>query len=185
MVWELFVDSDETPTYPIDPSDLSVRFLFRNGTENGGLNAYPLFGSESNTMSWDDFVEGSGKFSVGSTRDWCIACGNSTGSCAEFAGDVAGASSSSATNGRKGSSGNQNISNAVAGVIGAVVALAVVLAVEALVLLVAGLRLVSKKRMAQGRAVANGQGLEKKGRGRAGYTGSSASGSIDDEEKGA
>ena len=83
-------------------------------------------------------------FAIGDQADWCHACGNSTGVCA--------ASSAPAIPVSGGKSGGGGVSKAVAGVIGAFVTLAVILGVEALVLLVAGLRVVSKKRLSGGNA---------------------------------
>lgn len=94
-------------------------------------------------MSWNDFVAGMGKFSIGSQSAWCEACGNSTGVCASTSATTAPSSGGALTT--KGESGG--ISKAVAGVIGAMVTLAVVLWVEGLIMLVAGLRLVRKNRL--------------------------------------
>ena len=85
-------------------------------------------------------------FAVGSQSQWCEACGNSTGVCASpesNPGPVVGGSGS-------GSGGSGGISKAVAGVIGAMVTLAVILGVEGLIMLVAGLRLVGKNRVGGG-----------------------------------
>ena len=63
-------------------------------------------------------------------------------------GGKGGSGASSSSSGGGGGSGG--VSRPVAGVIGAFVTLAVVLGVEALIMLVAGLRLVSKKRLGAG-----------------------------------
>jgi len=139
MTFELFTTAAPTP-FP-GPNDLSVRFLFHNGT-TGNIStpiAYPLFGSPNVEMSWTAFVAGMNAFAVGGQSQWCSACGNTTGVCA-----VQGASSGPGA--AAGESGG-GMSNAVAGVIGAFVTLAVVLLVEAVVMLVAGLRLVGKNRL--------------------------------------
>ncbi len=115
---------------------------------------YPLFGQPSLDLSWGDFVAGMQKFAVGDQKDWCAACGNTTGVCA------GGAATAPAASGGKGGSGGGGggVSRPVAGVIGAVVTLAVVLGVEGLVMLVAGLRVVGKRRGAEGVAGGNGNG---------------------------
>ena len=82
------------------------------------------------------------KFAIGDQATWCSQCGNSTGVCASTATSTSTGSLSSAT--ATGSSGS-GISTAVAGVIGAMVTLAVVLGLEALIMLVGGLRLVNRK----------------------------------------
>ena len=56
-----------------------------------------------------------------------------------------------------GSGSGGGVSKAVAGVIGAMVTLAVILGIEAAIMLIAGLRLVSKKRLGSG-GVPNGNG---------------------------
>lgn len=152
MVWELFTDADDAPSYPVPTDDLNVRFLFSNGTSRSqdAMNAYPLFGSGQPSMSWNDFVTTTQKFSVGTTRDWCVACGNATGVCAQYASAVSGG------NGSGSRGGGSGMSTAVAGVIGAMVTLAVLLGVEALVLLVGGFRLVRRKRLLAARGAASG-----------------------------
>lgn len=143
MAWELFTNSTVVDPFPA-VEELNVRFLFHNGTAGNGSTPmpYPLFGQPSISLKWNDFVAGMNKFAVGSQSQWCAACGNATGVCA------AQSSSGSPPAGASGSAGGggSGISPAVNGVIGAMVTLAVVLAVEALVLLVAGLRVVRKGR---------------------------------------
>ena len=156
MTFELFTTVAPTP-FP-KPQDLQVRFLFHNGTTPSipAPTAYPLFGSGKTEMSWTDFTNGMNKFAIGSQSQWCDACGNSTGVCAP-SNSATGPTSSSTTGSDTGS--GSGISRAVAGVIGAMVTLAVILGIEALVMLLAGLRLVSKKRLGGGKQ--NG-GLEPK-----------------------
>lgn len=87
------------------------------------------------------------QFAIGSQADWCKACGNTTGVCA------ASSTLTSPSSGGKASpsgGGGGGVSRPVAGVIGAMVTLAVVLGVEGLIMLGAGLRLVSKKRLGAG-----------------------------------
>ena len=91
------------------------------------------------------------KFAIGDQQSWCQACGNSTGVCAP-SGGLTSPSSGGAKGGSGGNSGNSSggVSKPVAGVIGAMVTLAVILGVEGLIMLVAGLRLVSKRRLGGG-----------------------------------
>ena len=140
MTFELFTTASPSP-FPA-PSDLQVRFLFHNGTTGNTSvpSPYPLFGNPAAEMSWTDFVSGMNKFAVGNQKDWCNRCGNTTGVCATGA-SQAPASQSSAMGGSDG-----GISTAVGGVIGAMVTLGVVLGVEALIMLLAGLRLVRRNR---------------------------------------
>ncbi|KAL6720331.1 hypothetical protein ACLMJK_002252 [Lecanora helva] len=147
MTFELFTTAAPDPFPAVQ--DLQVRFLFHNGTTSNASTpvAYPLFGGQSTEMSWSDFAKGMGKFAVGSQRDWCEACGNSTGVCAAAAA-ANGTGSESSSSGDGG--GGNGISKAVAGVIGAMVTLAVILGAEAVIMLIAGLRLVRKKRVSGG-----------------------------------
>ena len=144
MTFELFTTAAPDPFPAVQ--DLSVRFLFHNGTtgNNSVPVAYPLFGQSNTTLSWNDFVSGMNAFAVGSQSQWCAACGNSTGVCASpesNPGPIVGGGSGS---------GSGGVSKAVAGVIGAMVTLAVILGVEGLVILLAGLRLVRKNRLGGG-----------------------------------
>lgn len=150
MVFELFTNTSTTVSSTSYPAadDLYVRFLFHNGTASNisEPTAYPLFGSGQETLSWNDFTAGMNKFSVSSTEQWCTACGNTTGTCAAYAPQSSDGSSSASTS--SASESSNGLSPAVNGVIGAMVTLAVVLGLEALVLLVGGYRVVSKKTLA-------------------------------------
>lgn len=147
MTFELITNATVTNiSYPTS-EEISVRFLFANGTASANpLTAYPLFNQSSTVIPWATFVTEMNKFAIGDQTSWCSACGNSTGVCA---------SSTTTTSGIVGSSsGGSGMSRAVAGVIGAMVTLAVILGLEALVMLISGLRVVSKKRLAAGNGVA-------------------------------
>ena len=150
MTFEMFTNSSTSISATSYPStdDIYVRFLFHNGTTSNISEPvpYPLFGMGQEVVSWDTFTTAMNKFAIGTTEQWCTACGNFTGTCAPYA--PGGSGGSSPLQPDK-SSGN-GLSPAVNGVIGAVVTLAVVLGIEALIMLVAGLRVVSKKRLAQG-----------------------------------
>ncbi len=141
MTFELFTNGPATP-FPA-AADINVRFLFHNGTTSPASEpkTYPLFGQQETTIPWNTFVDSMNKFAIGSQAQWCQACGNSTAVCATVAKNPTSSRQADAS-----SSGG--LSTAVAGVIGAMVTLAVILGLEALVMLVAGLRLVSKKRLA-------------------------------------
>ena len=156
LTWELFTNSSTAVTSSSYPSEdeMYVRFLFHNGTTSNISEpvAYPLFGTGQEAISWNDFVTGMDKFALGTTEAWCTACGNFTGTCAAYASSGSGSSSSggssSSSSDAKAYKGN-GLSPAVNGVIGALVALAVVLGLEALIMLLGGMRLVSKKRLAR------------------------------------
>lgn len=153
LVWELVtnvtVSSSSFPT----ADDISVRFYFHNGTTSPTSEPieFPLFGTGQSPLPWSQFTASMNKFAINSQKDWCTACGNSTGVCSPSAlgeGDDSTIGSNSTSSSNSSSSGSGGISKAVAGVIGAVVTLAVILGLELLVILIAGLRVVSKKRLA-------------------------------------
>ncbi|KAK6369421.1 hypothetical protein LTS17_009764 [Exophiala oligosperma] len=149
LTWELVTNSTVTSSSWPSADDIYVRFLFHNGTTSNISEPveYPLFGSKRSPLPWNDFVDGMNKFSISGQAAWCEACGNSTGICSADAlgtdnagSTVSGSSTSSHGNGN-------GISKAVCGVIGAMVTLGVILGAELLIMLVGGLRLVSKKRL--------------------------------------
>lgn len=126
-----------------EEKDIYVRFTFANGTIDGNDKStlprtYPLFNSGEEEMQWSDFVSKMRKISISGKEEWCHKCGSSSGTCAAYS-DSDSASSSS-TDGGKG----HGMSKAVAGVVGAMVTLGVVLGLEALVMLVGGIRLTRK-----------------------------------------
>ncbi|GAB7362117.1 hypothetical protein MBLNU230_g2145t1 [Neophaeotheca triangularis] len=147
MSFELFTTADiSSGSYP-DVEDINVRFLFHNGTADNYSEPvqYPLFGSGSDSLSWKDFSSGMNQFALGDTEKWCTACGNFTGTCAAYGSDATGSLQSSE---EQGSAGGNGLSPAVNGVIGALVTLIVILAIQSLIMLVGGFRLVSKKNLA-------------------------------------
>ncbi|KAL1614382.1 hypothetical protein SLS54_009809 [Diplodia seriata] len=153
MVFELFTPANgSSGVGDVDEGDLYVRFLFHNGTASGASEpqAYPLFGGSETEVGWRDFVEGMRAFAIEDTEGWCTKCGNSTGTCAAYAdgGDAGDSSGSGAGEGQSGGGGGNGISAAVGGVIGAMVTLAVVLGLEALVMVVGGFRLAKKNKAA-------------------------------------
>jgi hypothetical protein len=149
MIWELVTNSSSLPP---SESDISVRFYYHNGTSASSSDPteYPLFGKSSPLVSWSDFVSETSKFAVTSQTQWCQACGNTTGTCAGTS--TSSSSSGSPSSSSSPSSGSESgMSAAVGGVIGAMVTLGVILGLEALILVVGGLRL-TKKRTGTGAA---------------------------------
>ncbi|EAW14932.1 putative histidine acid phosphatase [Aspergillus clavatus NRRL 1] len=145
MAWELVTDStsNEFPS----ASEISVRFLFHNGTISGAADPseFPLYGQSSVTIPWSDFVGLTEKIAITSNEQWCKACGNTNGQCAAYTATATGSSSSPAADASKG-----GLSLPVAGVIGAMVTLAVVLGLEALFLLFGGFRITKKRSAVSG-----------------------------------
>ena len=139
LSFELFSnDSVDVTSFP-NTQDLNVRFLFHNGTTSNISEpaAYPLFGQQSLSLPWNDFLAGMNRFAIGDQADWCHACGNKTGVCAPFTTD------SSPSSQQKSSSGGGGVSKVEAGVIGAMVTLAVML-LAAVALLLSGMLKVVK-----------------------------------------
>lgn len=141
MVFELVDPQDGS-------DDLSVRFSVANGSASASNppREYPLFGQNQTLLPWTDFVSGMQKIAISDTPSWCKACGETTGTCAVALG-LSGSGGNGSTSTAGSGSGNKGggLSNAVAGVIGALVTLGVILGIEALVMVVGGLRLVKKK----------------------------------------
>ncbi|KAG9236330.1 histidine acid phosphatase-like protein [Amylocarpus encephaloides] len=148
MTFELVTNATVSNTSYPSVDDISVRFLFSNGSASENqLTAYPLFGQSEAVLPWKTFTEQMDKFAIGSQVTWCSKCGNSTGVCASADATTSGSPTSASPTSSPSGGG---ISKAVAGVIGAFVTLAVIFGLEALIMLVAGLRLVSKKRLSAG-----------------------------------
>lgn len=142
MVFELVTNASGT-AFPTDKSDLSVRFLFHNGTITGGSEptAYPMYGQSSEVLSWNDFVTKTTDIAVVNDDEWCTMCGNTDGKCASSA-----STSSSSGSASTSSTGGSGMSLAVAGVIGAMVTLAVILGLQALFFLIGGFRIAKRNR---------------------------------------
>jgi hypothetical protein len=158
LVWELVTNASVNGSDFPGTEDISVRFLFHNGTTSNisEPTVFPLFGSGKDLLTWDEFTDGMGKFSVNGQSQWCQVCGNTTGVCASGSDGGSGDGQGSLASGDSNGGGGGGISKAVAGVIGAMVTLAVVLGAELLILLVAGLRVVRKKNLRGTSAAANG-----------------------------
>jgi len=129
MTFELVTNSSVTP-FP-SASDISVRFLFHNGTVSNSSEpaAFPLFGEQETLLPWATFASEMNNIAIGNQSSWCSVCGNTTGVC-----DIAAPSSLS----------HKGISTAVAGVIGAMVTLAVLLGAVVLAMLIGGVTLIRK-----------------------------------------
>ncbi|RAH69652.1 uncharacterized protein BO66DRAFT_471881 [Aspergillus aculeatinus CBS 121060] len=142
IIFELFsLESDSYPTYP-DPSQLYVRFLLRNGTDDEAeFHPYPLFGlSPSNTdVLYSEFEEELTKFALNSTEAWCLQCGAS--SAVFCPGILEEADDADASSAQKGNKNNISITPGVAGVIGAIVTLVVIGMVAAAGFLFFGIRM--------------------------------------------
>lgn len=149
LVWELVTNATVSSTNWPSADEISVRFLFHNGTTSDTSEPveYPLFGNDQSPLPWNDFVNGMGKISISGQAAWCQACGNSTGVCSAAALGTDGQSPSAIGSSTSSSDGGNGISKAVCGVIGAMVTLGVILGAELLIMLVGGLRLVRKKRL--------------------------------------
>ena len=133
MTFELFSNNYTSTTSFPNTEALNVRFLFHNGTTSNISEpvAYPLFGQQSLSLLWTDFLDGMNKFAIGDQADWCHACGNKTGVCAPF-------TANSTPSQQRNSSGGGGVTRAEAGVIGAMVTLAVML-LAALALFLSGI----------------------------------------------
>ncbi|OBT39011.1 hypothetical protein VE00_10049 [Pseudogymnoascus sp. WSF 3629] len=143
MVFELVTSATVTESSYPSTDQISVRFLFTNGSAAyNPLTEYPLFGQSATSLPWNTFVSSMNKFAIGDKASWCSACGDTTGACAGTSTSTDSSNSSAA------GSGSGGISKASAGVIGAMVTLAVLLGLATLVSLFGGLRVVSKKRLA-------------------------------------
>lgn len=141
MTFELFTTSG-SPTPSAD--EVFVRFLFANGTasDSNPAKAYPLFGQDKTELPWTTFVSEMNKIALeGGSKEWCDACGETTGQCAAYFPE----GSASVSEAKKG-----GMSNAVAGVIGAMVTLGVVLGLQALILGFGGLRLTKRRKQGTG-----------------------------------
>lgn len=137
MVLELVTNATGS-SFP-ESKDISVRFMFHNGTITGSdePTVYPLYGQPKTVLPWSEFVSKTKEMAVVNDNQWCQMCGNSDGKCASSSSGSASTSSSS-------TGGSGGISPAVGGVIGAMVTLAVILGLQALFFLVGGFRIAKR-----------------------------------------
>ncbi|CAG7919063.1 unnamed protein product [Penicillium olsonii] len=119
FVFELYsleTSGDLYPSYP-QASNLHVRFMLHNGTENAtSFEPYTMFGHSPSQASipYSEFRSELETFAVSSIREWCVQCNAESLFCTGALGE------GNSTPEKK------RIAPAVAGVIGAVVTLAVV-----------------------------------------------------------
>ena len=146
MIFEMFSSGgNSTDTYPA-VSDLSVRFLFRNGTDSSdNTNVYPIFGRDGNSLeiNFSDFVASMEGVMIASVGEWCAICSSPSIFCPAFANNTSSNSSGSP------SSSPVKVSAAthpaVAGTIGALIALVLVGFMLAIAMLVFGVRFFRSK----------------------------------------
>ncbi|KAI1624462.1 acid phosphatase [Exophiala viscosa] len=135
----LSMQDGETTSYP-NMSDIYIRFLYQNGTDDfASLVEYPLFGlsPSASPISFLDFAAGLEKFLMYDVADWCTACASFSVFCPAF---LDSNTTYSPTTGTV-SSGHTRLSLVVAGVIGAVVTLAVAALLLSAVMILGGVRL--------------------------------------------
>ncbi|EER44436.1 conserved hypothetical protein [Histoplasma capsulatum var. duboisii H88] len=146
MAFELVTNATTSPSDPFPSrSDISVRFLFRNGSvvpnsPDTQPAAYPLFGQSKTLMPWSEFESNMKQIAISSEEEFCKACNATPERCAAGSSADDGLNASSAGSGSSG-----GLSRTEAGVVGAFVALAVILALQGLAFLFGGFRLVTKK----------------------------------------
>lgn len=122
MSFELFTETD-VEEFPSTTDDLRVRFLFRNGSDDGApLRRFNLFESSEESMSWADFVSSMTDIAITSAEEWCRICQSDLLFCSAYN----KASVSAVPSEHKG------MSTAVAGVIGAMTTLGAVMLIGAI-----------------------------------------------------
>lgn len=146
MIFEMFSSGgNSSDTYPA-PSDLSVRFLFRNGTNSSdNTNPYPIFGRDRNSleMNFNDFVANMESVMVASVGEWCAICSSPSIFCPAFANTTS--SNSSGLPSLSSAKVSAATHPAVAGIIGALIALVLVGIILAAAMLVFGVRFFRSK----------------------------------------
>ncbi|ROW14029.1 hypothetical protein VPNG_04063 [Cytospora leucostoma] len=154
LVTNATVNGTGAPT-TVDPADVSVRFLFSNGSASDTKPAqeYALFGKAEPLISWNDFVTNMQGFAIGDTQSWCQACGNTTGICASSS-SASSATSSSNTKSHK-ISANAAAAAGVCSMLGFVLLLALVAAL-------AGFRVVRKAKAPGSIAASSTDGMVEK-----------------------
>lgn len=104
-----------------------MRFLFKNGTEDQDLTAFPLFGRTELTMTYGEFVETLDSRAIRDVGTWCTVCGAKHDFCMAATADEDSDSSSAS------SDSGSTLSNAEAGAVGAAVTVGVLALVAGLV----------------------------------------------------
>ncbi|SMR58636.1 unnamed protein product [Zymoseptoria tritici ST99CH_1E4] len=144
MVFEVFsypaASSNSSSIPPIE--DLRVRFLYRNGTDDGErFLSYPLFGrpKAQADMSWPDFAAAMRDIAIDDVSSWCDICGATRYDAWICAANDLGDGGDGYTGARE-KREREGLSPVVSGIIGAIVALAVAGLIFGAVMLFAGLR---------------------------------------------
>ncbi|KAI9803420.1 MAG: hypothetical protein M1833_000939 [Piccolia ochrophora] len=140
IVFELFTRADNGGNQYPKESDLWVRFLARNGTDDE-LQAYSLFqrGHSESAISWLDFKAEMNSIMTPTVRNWCDDCGSTLPFCA-FYGTDSSIWGNSTVLGSQQNGGSGGMTAQVAGVIGAAVTLGVIMIAVAGAMLFGGLR---------------------------------------------
>ncbi|KAK5061585.1 hypothetical protein LTR84_008129 [Exophiala bonariae] len=126
MAFEVFSEEDNATAFPANPdTDLRVRFLFKNGTTDDALTAFPLFGGSELSLPYGEFVSELSSRSIVKVEEWCTLCQSDAGFCYETLHNSESSNSGSGPT-VSAASGKSGLSNAAAGGIGAGVTLAVV-----------------------------------------------------------
>jgi len=133
LAFELYSPTND---FPVNPSELKVRFLFRNGT-NAPAESARLFGSTA-ALSWVDFKAEMEKISLKSVEEWCAFCGSTEYYCLPYKQEAKG------------------VTKEVAGAIGAVVTLGVLI-IAAAVAAVAGVRMTRRAKIGTVAMVSGGK----------------------------
>ncbi|TPX23793.1 hypothetical protein DIZ76_013136 [Coccidioides immitis] len=143
MAFELVTDSSSS-SFP-DPSDISVRFLFNNGSIPYGSkpSEFALFNQPKTVLPWSEFSGLMEKISLSSKEEWCKACGSTSGECAP---NRLGAEPLITQ--------DRGLSTTQAGVVGAMITMGAILAAQALFMLIGGFRFVRKSKVVQVNEVA-------------------------------
>jgi prostatic aicd phosphatase len=163
LAFELFTPTTMS-SFPTNLDDLSVRAVFRNGSNGAGaaLVSFPLFGGTSMSMSWKDFSAEMLKVSITSTSQWCNTCNSTATFCSPYMTSAAAVATSTAaaSPSTAAATSEGGLSNAAAGAIGAMATLAVFLVAGVLFFLVQ--RLTAKKSSAS-MGESSMPGMEKRG----------------------
>jgi hypothetical protein len=75
LTWELVTNATMSLGSWPSEDEISVRFLFHNGTTSNTSQPteYPLFGTNQSPLPWSEFVTRLNMFAIGSQEDWCYA----------------------------------------------------------------------------------------------------------------
>lgn len=139
IVFEALTNATVQPGTLPSLDDVSIRFLFRNGSAaDAPLTPVPLFGNSDDSMSWSAFQSKFGQSQIITASQWCTAC--HTNSTAQPFCPMAQAVTTVPF--------TTQMNPAVAGVVGAMVTLGVA-ALCIIVAVLLGVRLTRRRRPAQ------------------------------------